>query len=121
MRKEALILICMLALAYCLFPQAATLTANADEEYEWVRVTEEGVFLYANNYSSKVLCILQKSYYLRVVSRESEMLLVSIMGDNAYFPAIVGYVWARSKTSKRHRLRHITLRKRLPSVPTARQ
>lgn len=94
MRKAALILICMLALAYCLLPPAATLTANADEVYEWVRVTEEGVFLYANNYSSKVLCILQKSYYLRVVSRESEMLLVSIMGDNAYFPAIVGYVWA---------------------------
>ena len=117
MRKAALILICMLALAYCLFPQAATLTANADEVYEWVRVTEEGVFLYANNYSSKVLCILQKSYYLRVVSRESEMLLVSIMGDNAYFTC----GQARSKTSNRHRLRHITLRKRLPSVPTARQ
>lgn len=68
--------------------------AYAADGTEWVRVCEEGVFLYANNYSQKVLCILQKSYYLRIVKREDSMLLVSIMGDNADFPSITGYVWA---------------------------
>lgn len=68
-------------------------TAHADESSEWVRINGEGVFLYANNYSQKVLCILQDTYYLRVIKEEDTMLFVSLMGESSDFPAITGYVW----------------------------
>lgn len=69
-------------------------TAKAEDNYEWVRVNGDGVFLYANNYSQKILCILQDTYYLRVIKSEDTMLFVSLMGEQSDFPAITGYVWA---------------------------
>ena len=82
-----------LLLAYVTFAVVAAPTCAVAETTEWVRVVDEGVFLYANNYSSKVVCILEKSYYLQVISEADTMLFVTIMGTNSAFPAISGYVW----------------------------
>ena len=82
-----------LLLAYFTFAVVAAPTCAVAETTEWVRVVDEGVFLYANNYSSKVVCILEKSYYLQVISEADTMLFVTIMGANSAFPAISGYVW----------------------------
>lgn len=84
----------LIFLVLCLVAVFSPLCALADDGYEWVRITDDGVFLYANNYSSKVLCILHKSYYLRVISRGEDMLQVSVPTGTAAFPTIVGYVWA---------------------------
>ena len=86
----AIIFILVLAVT---FPVTGSSTTSYAETSEWVRVVDEGVFLYANNYSSKVVCILEKSYYLQVIAEENTMLFVTIMGANSSFPAISGYVW----------------------------
>lgn len=87
--KTIALLVVLIFAMYTLTLPAVALAENSS----WVRVCEEGVFLYANNYSQKVLFILQKSYYLSVIAQEDTMLYVSVMGENDNFPAITGYVW----------------------------
>lgn len=65
----------------------------ANAEGQWVRVTEEGVNLYATCESSKVIFQLEKSYYLQVLSEQNGMYQVAVMPNTADFPQITGYVW----------------------------
>ena len=65
----------------------------ANAEGQWVRVTEEGVSLYATCESSKVIFLLEKSYYLQVLSEQNGMYQVAVMPNTADFPQITGYVW----------------------------
>lgn len=66
---------------------------HAETSAGWVRVTNDNVCLYATAESSKILFQLPKSYYLRVLSEEGSLLLVSVMENETNFPQITGYVW----------------------------
>lgn len=68
-------------------------SASADYDCEWVRVTDDEVRLYANCENSKAVFLLQKSYYLQVLGEENGMYFVSVMQNEKDFPQICGYVW----------------------------
>ncbi len=82
-------LLCALVCVCFCFPTSAF----AEYDCNWVRVTEDEVRLYANCNNSKAVFILQKSYYLQVLSEENGMYLVSVMQNEKDFPQICGYVW----------------------------
>lgn len=62
----------------------------------WVRVVDDDVCLYATDYNSKVICLLEKSYYLSVLQESDKMFFVSVMDNKNGFPQITGYVWKES-------------------------
>lgn len=62
-------------------------------ETQWARITENNVSLYAAESSSKVICFLEKSYYVKILEETDNMLLVSVMGWTEGFPEICGYVY----------------------------
>ncbi len=69
------------------------LTAYAQTTVQWVRVVDDDVCLYATDDSAKIICLLEKSYYLSVLSEGDKMYLVAVMGEQTDFPQISGYVW----------------------------
>lgn len=91
-----LLVICfiLLVLLCYIVAHSVTLCANAETvTYLWARVTEENVNLYATTHNSKVICTLEKSYYVKILETYDDMLFVSIMGNSADFPEICGYVY----------------------------
>lgn len=70
-----------------------TAKASALESYLWARVTTDNVNLYATEHSAKVICELEKSYYLKILNTNGNMLFVSVMQNETDFPEICGYVY----------------------------
>lgn len=84
-------ILCVVLAICCVF--ACMPTVAFAEGIEWVRVVDKNVCLYATAESSKILFQLPISYYLRVLSEEGSLFLVSVMENEANFPQITGYVW----------------------------
>jgi len=66
--------------------------AFAAQETEWVRVTKEGVKLFADENLNKVLFVLEKSYYLEVLAENETTYRVTVMQNQVDFPTISGCV-----------------------------
>lgn len=62
------------------------------ESSGWARIVKDGVYLYAEQESSKQMFILEKSYYVEILDVGDKMLHVSVMQNEANFPQITGYV-----------------------------
>lgn len=58
----------------------------------WVRIVKEGTMLYTNASSNKITCVLEYSYYLKVLSEQGNFYLVELMPNTSTFPKITGYV-----------------------------
>lgn len=86
--RRILTLITALALTFCVNGTARAQGGN------WARIVTDGVKLYSNPDAAKVICLLEKSYYLEIIGEEGDMLLVSMMQNEAGFPTITGYVAA---------------------------
>lgn len=84
---------CLIALLYFLGGTAMFVETAVAAASGWVRVVDDSVCLYATAESSKVLFVLEKSYYLRILSEENGLYLVSVMENEGNFPQITGYVW----------------------------
>ena len=66
--------------------------AAAAEDVAWVRVTKDGVKLYADQTASKVMFVLEKTYYLQVIGEEGDTYRVTVMENQVDFPTISGCV-----------------------------
>ena len=64
----------------------------ASGNVNWVRVTKDGVKLYANEDTNKVLFILEKTYYLSVIAETTDLYWVTVMQNQVDFPTISGCV-----------------------------
>ncbi len=71
-------------------------TAQAyEQQYDtdlWVRITDGNTELYTNASTLKVTCLLEKSYYVKVIDEKSDYYLVELMSNTELFPKITGYV-----------------------------
>lgn len=88
MLKTFCVFICAILCVVMFLPA----TAFAAQENEWVRVTKEGVKLFADENANKVLFVLEKSYYLEVLSETDTMYRVTVMQNQVDFPTISGCV-----------------------------
>ncbi len=68
--------------------------AQAQTTCSWARVISNNVKLYATQNTQKALFVLQKSYYLRILADEGDLLMVSLMENQNGFVEISGYVVA---------------------------
>ena len=59
---------------------------------EWVRVVEDGIYLYSTADGGTRTCTLLKSYYLSVLGESEGMYFVALLPGGADFPEITGYV-----------------------------
>ena len=86
---KKLLILCLLLLLVC----GNVLPAYAlGETYNWARIVKDNVYLYAEETSSKQMFVLEKSYYVRILDSGENMLHVSVMENETYFPQITGYV-----------------------------
>ena len=77
----------MLIVGFCML-----LPATAKASVAYLRVLDDGVALYTNAETKKITCLLEKSYYLAVLDDVDNFYKVEIMGKDASFPKIVGFV-----------------------------
>jgi len=68
-------------------------TAQAQTTCSWARVIANNVKIYATQNGQKALFLLQKSYYLRILADEGDMLMVALMENENGFVQITGYVY----------------------------
>lgn len=86
---KKLLVFVLLALLFC----GNSLPAYALGTTEnWARIVKDGVYLYAEEESSKQMFILEKSYYVEVLDIGDKMVHVSVMQNETNFPQITGYV-----------------------------
>ncbi|MCM1289961.1 MAG: hypothetical protein NC132_04610 [Corallococcus sp.] len=83
---------CVFACAILCFCTFLPTDAFAAQDSVWVRITKEGVNLYADENAKKVLFVLEKSYYLEVLAEEGDMYRVTVMQNQVDFPTISGCV-----------------------------
>lgn len=88
MWKTLCVLTCAVLCAFVCMPACAF----AAQETAWVRVTKEGVNLFADENADKVLFVLEKSYYLQVLAEYDDMYRVTVMENKIDFPTISGCV-----------------------------
>lgn len=88
MLKTLCVFICAVLCAFVCLP----ISAFAAQETTWVRVTKEGVNLFADENADKVLFVLEKSYYLQVLAEYDNMYRVTVMQNQVDFPTISGCV-----------------------------
>ena len=67
--------------------------ASAETVANWARVVEEDVYLYSTEEDSQRSFVLEKSYYVQILSETDKMYFVSVMQNEADFPQITGYVY----------------------------
>lgn len=87
-----------MTIAFCvvfvtLFALVYTVPNAYAEQLEWARIIDDNTSLFATESSSKVICLLEKSYYVNVLEETDTMLFVSVMRFNSEFPEICGYVY----------------------------
>ncbi|MCM1043397.1 MAG: hypothetical protein NC350_04235 [Corallococcus sp.] len=85
-----LIVIVFAASLSLLFPQLV----SAEETPEWVRVISDDTAFYTNAARTKITCYLEKTYYLKILSRNGDFLKAELMDNSDGFPKIIGYVAA---------------------------
>lgn len=90
---KVIIAIALCVILVSLFAVSFAVPNAHAEQLEWARVINDNTSLYATESSSKVICLLEKSYYVNVLEETDTMLFVSIMRHNRDFPEICGYVY----------------------------
>lgn len=90
-KKMMLTVLLTLALLPSLLTLCHTETAYADTA-DWARIIEDDTNLYATEDCTKVMFVLEKSYYVRILSESGGILMVSVMQNETDFPEIIGYV-----------------------------
>lgn len=86
---KILLIIAAITYLICLSPNAEV---YAETPYTWARVTKDSVNLYATETLEKVMFVLEKSYYVEIISEQDDSLFVSVMNNAADFPTVCGYV-----------------------------
>ncbi len=84
----------IILLITCVFSLFCPFFAIA-QEVSWVRITKNSVLLYATQEATKGMFLLEKSYYLEVISQLEDMYFVSLMDNSLDFPQITGYVFKK--------------------------
>ena len=95
MSKVFCILIAVILCVSILLPTGAPARAEnalVNSGGNWVRVTKDGVKLYANENTDKVLFVLEKTYYLEVIAETDQLYWVTVMQNQVDFPTISGCV-----------------------------
>lgn len=88
MLKTVCVVVCAVLCVFTCLPTVAF----AAEGATWVRVTKEGVKLFADENLDKVLFVLEKSYYLEVLAENESTYRVTVMQNQVDFPTISGCV-----------------------------
>jgi len=97
-QKAISIILAAITLLGCCLPLCAIAFATPSavayaDETKFVRVIDDDVCLFAAEGNSKVLFVVEQSYYLPVVEETDNGFCVSVMDGSAGFPQIVGYVF----------------------------
>lgn len=85
-RFAAILLLCAVVVCGCV-----PLTALAETEYAWARITKNDVYLYADEQCQRALFRLEKTYYVEVLETLDNVYSVAVMQNQAGFPKLVGY------------------------------
>ncbi len=102
MSKIASFLLVVIASCYLCLPTFVTA-----QEVEWIRIVRDDTNLYATDQASKVVCQLEKSYYVEVLESTDTMYFVAVMSGND-LADITGYVWKN----------HVEVCDQVPQSPT---
>lgn len=71
---------------------APPVNAYAETTYYWARIVKDNVNLYATDELDKVIFVLEKSYYVEILTEQDNKLFVSVMSNGDGFPTVCGYV-----------------------------
>lgn len=85
------ILCVLLAVTATYFAVPSELVAGA-LECCWARVTKEDVYIFADEECSKMMFMLEKSYYVEILATLDATYQVAVMQGEANFPTVMGYV-----------------------------
>ena len=89
MSKKCVFALVLIAALYCALP--CSVGANA-AEYSWARITQENVYLFADEACDKMMFKLEKSYYVEILDVLDKTYQVAVMQSGGSFPTVMGYV-----------------------------